>query len=217
MTDVPHTSDRESEVRTRRPATATPPSAPELSEWLVERAPSLTENWVHEIAARGDARRASMDDVRDRFATEIVEMLPLTLGGWRHQVEPLWDRLTELFGAVAAKRNLAAGEPMEELHILRELVIRDLYRDERFSGSAALTLREVLRLNRSLDRATTHASVGHTDALFFEFFEGDAGNALLEGEDVAAEATAQLAQIRHEVELVVAHARATPASARPEA
>ena len=128
-----------------------------------------------------------------------VGLLPLMLGPYREQIQPLWDRAAELYGAMAAKRGLAAGEAIEEVHALRELVIRDLYRDPPAGGSVRLSLREILRMNRALDRIVTHASVGHTDALFFEFFEVEAPK-LPKGPEAYEEAGAQLGQIEAEVE-----------------
>jgi hypothetical protein len=128
------------------------------------------------------------------------------MGPYRDQIQPLWDRAAELYGAVAAKRGLAAGEAIEELHILRELVIRDLYRDPPLGGTAPLSLREILRLNRALDRAVTHVSIGHTDAMFFQFFEGDGARSLLGGDDIAGEAESQLMSISSEVHTILEHA-----------
>lgn len=182
--------------------------------WLEERVPTLREQWVHEIQARGLGRGTEVDGVVDMFAGELLDLLPLLLGPHREQIRPLWTRGAELFGAVAAKRGLAAGEAIEELHILRELVIRDLYRDPPPEGSVPLSLREILRLNRALDRAVTHASVGHTDALFFEFFEGEAGASLLSGDDLAAEAESQLSAIRDEVSRIVDHANGARSDGR---
>ena len=175
----------------------------ELMSWLRERVPGLKEGWVNEIRARGPDGGREIARVVEMFAEQVVDLLPSMLGPQRDQIQPLWDRGAELFGAVAAKRGLAAGEAIEELHILRELVIRDLYRDPPPDGSVPLSLREILRLNRALDRAVTHASVGHTDALFFEFFEGAEGGSLLHGDDVAAEAERQLVAIRDEVRLIL--------------
>lgn len=186
-------------------AAASQTSTMELRSWLRERVPGLRELWLDAIRARGLGRGTDVDEVMEEFAFEIVGLLPMMLGPHRAQIQPVWDRAAELFGAVAAKRGLAAGEAVEELHELRELVIRDLYRDPPPEGSVPLSLREILRLNRALDRAVTHASVGHTDALFFEFFEGTAGKSLL-GEDVAREARDQLDTIRGEVQLILAHA-----------
>lgn len=175
----------------------------EFTAWLEERVSSLRVLWVHEIGARGLGQGRIDDALVERFARQLVGMLPLMLGPHRDQIRPLWVRGFELYGAVAAKRGLAAGEAIEEVHLLRELVIRDLYKDPPMGGTVPLSLREVLRLNRALDRAVTHASVGHTDALFFEFFEAEGGG-LLHGEDIAAEVSEQLDAIGSEVRLIAA-------------
>jgi hypothetical protein len=176
----------------------------ELTSWLEELVPSLTERWVEEIRLRGQAGANGLGQVVERFAKLLVRLLPKMLGPHREQMEPLWVRTSELFGAVAAKRGLAAGEAIEELHILRELVIRDLYRSPPAGGRLRLSLREVLRMNRALDRAVTHGSVGHTDALFFEFFEGEGARSILTGSDVADEAREQLRQIEAELHEILA-------------
>ncbi|MBT6889842.1 MAG: hypothetical protein HOA23_17480 [Gemmatimonadales bacterium] len=177
----------------------------ELTSWLQNRVRSLTEAWIHDLRARGMGSAPGISDIVERFAELLVRLLPLMLGPHRDQIAPIWDRTSELYGAIAAKRGLAAGEAIEELHLLRELVIRDLYRDPPLGGNVPLSLREILRLNRSLDRAATHASVGHTDSLFFEFFGSEGGKSLLSGHDVASEASIQLEQISSEVRSIVEH------------
>ncbi|MDA0328925.1 MAG: hypothetical protein O2958_07955 [Gemmatimonadetes bacterium] len=183
----------------------------DLSTWLYARVPALREMWGEEIRARGLGQDPPIDAVVGMFVDQLVGLLPPLLGPFRDQIQPLWDRSAELFGSVAAKRGLAAGEAIEELHILRELVIRDLYRDPPLGGRVPLSLREILRLNRALDRAVTHASVGHLDAMFFEFFETDDPKILLSGDDVADEASSQLRSIQSEVDAVLGpeHANAT--------
>ncbi len=121
------------------------------------------------------------------------------LGPHREQVEPLWEQSSELFGAIAAKRGLAAGEVIEEFQVLRELIIRDLYRDPPLGGAAPLALREILRLNRAVDRGVTYASVGHTDAMFFQFFEADSQSSTIPVEDLMAEAETQLGLVGEEL------------------
>ena len=184
----------------------TPPLGPkELASWLQKRVQSLTQMWIHELQGRGMGRTPGVSVIVERFAELLVRLLPLMLGPHRDQIAPIWSRTSELYGAIAANRGLAAGEAIEELHLLRELVIRDLYRDPPMGGTVPLSLREILRLNRSLDRAATHASVGHTDALFFEFFGSEGGKSLLPGNDVASEAAIQLEQISSEVRSIVEH------------
>lgn len=187
--------------------TPTRVGATELAAWLAERGPQLVDDWIHELRARGLGHANGADHIVETFTRQLVEMLPSMVGPYRDQVQPLWDRGSELYGAIAARRGLAAGEAIDELHVLRELVIRELYRDPPGNCSMPLSLREFLRLSRSLDRAVTHTSVGHTDALFFQFFEGDgAGSAVLSGDDVAAEAEAQLEEIRAEMGRIHGHA-----------
>ena len=82
------------------------------------------------------------------------------------------------------------------------LVICDRYREPTLGGTVPLSLREILELNRSLDRAATHASVVHTDPLFFS---SEDGKPLLSGDDVASKVVIQLEQISSEVASVVEH------------
>jgi hypothetical protein len=173
--------------------------ARELTSWLEGLVPSLTDRWTDEIRRRGQLGQNGLAPVVEHFAELLVRLLPLMVGPHRDLVEPFWIRASALYGAVAANRGLAAGEAIEELHLLRELVIRDLYRSPPAGGNARLSLREILRMNRALDQAVTHGSVGHIDALFFEFFDGDRATALLSGADVAAEALEQLRQLEAEL------------------
>ncbi len=170
----------------------------ELAIWLHHRVPRLQERWSEEIRARGLGQGTDVDRVVERFVCQLVSLLPSLVGPYREQIQPLWIRASELFGTMAAKRGLAAGEVIEEFQILRELVIRDLYRDPPLGGKVPLSLREILRLNRALDRGVTHASVGHTDALFFQFFEADGDSVTMSVAEVAEEAEAQLELIGRE-------------------
>lgn len=176
------------------------PGGVDLSRWLDARKDGLVEHWMHELRARELGGGKASRGLVQRFASQLVQMLPEMVGPYRNQIESGWDRLAELYGAVAAKRGLAAGEAIEELHVLRELIIRELYRDPPGQCDAPLMLREFLRLNRSLDRAVTHVSVGHTDALFFQFFEGDGiTSPALAAEAFGAEAEEQLDDIASDV------------------
>jgi len=144
----------------------------ELAAWLEERLPRITDRWLREVHHRFSPRPGGINGLLEEFLTLLPTFLPGMLGPNREQVEPLWIRASELFGAVAARRGLAAGEVIEEFQILRGSVIRARYQDPPLSGRARLSLREVLRLSRAIDAGVTHASVGHTDALFFALFQG---------------------------------------------
>ncbi len=181
----------------------------ELANWLYHRVPRLQQRWSEEIRTRGLGQGTDIDRVVERFVFQLVSLLPSLVGPYRKQIQPLWIRASELFGTMAAKRGLAAGEVIEEFHILRELVIRDLYRDPPLGGRLPLSLREILRLNRALDRGVTHASVGHTDALFFQFFEADGESVTMSVAEVAEEVEAQLDLIGREWHEILDHVALT--------
>jgi hypothetical protein len=169
----------------------------ELTAWLHERVGRLAGEWSEEVRTRGREHSPFVDDVVARFLLQLTSFLPLLLGPRREDLQPLWSRACELFGTLAAKRGLAAGEVIEEFQVLRELLIRDLYESPLASG--APTLRETLRLNRALDRGVTHASVGHTDAMFFQLLEASGAGAVTTPDEAAREAHAQLEVIREEL------------------
>jgi hypothetical protein len=177
------------------------PVTSSLAEWLERRVSRLATEWSEELRARGFGHGAAVERVVDDFIRLLTAFLPALLGPQGKNLQPLWNRACELFGAVAAKRGLAAGEVIEEFQILRELVIRALYEDPPRGGLPSL--REVLRLNRIADRGITHASVGHTDTMFFQLLGSSSAPVGTASEEIAGEADAQLALIREEVEAIL--------------
>lgn len=179
----------------------------DISRWLAERAEPLRERWLVMVrgrveAARGDGR----NELTEAFLDLFIDILPLCLSPVRDHAEPLWDTTAELFGSFAANRGLAAGEVIEEVQILRECVIRMLYQDPPRAPFGPSALRDVLHLNRLADRLVTHASVGHTDALFFALFQGSGAPEAL-SDEVRYELRAQLEGIRREYEVLERHVR----------
>ena len=175
----------------------------ELAEWLQRRLPAIREQWAGRIHENALGRRGPWDRIIDDFTSLLVAFLPPLLGPLRGEIRPIWDRCTELFGAIAAQRGLAAGEVIEELQVLRELVIRELYRDPPMGGQVPISLRDILQLNRAIDRAVTHGSVGHTDVLFFQLFEKGEARDPVPPATLAEEARQQLGVIRAEFESTV--------------
>jgi hypothetical protein len=143
----------------------------EFAGWFEQRAGRLAERWLAEIRARHARWGPTQDTLLDRFFALLTAMLPASFGPYRAQIEPLWLQVSELFGSVAAQRGLAAGEAVDEFQVLREVLIRELYMEPP-AGGLPLSLRDILRLNRIIDRGVTQASVGHADALFFALFQG---------------------------------------------
>lgn len=100
----------------------------------------------------------------DRQLGLLIDIMIEMAGPLRRQVAELWFNACDGYGRTAAARGLAAGEVVEELQYLRELLIRDL--SEVIAAlPARQSLAAVLRLNRLLDRGLAHSVVGYTDVL----------------------------------------------------
>lgn len=180
-------------------------SPAELAAWLDRRLERIAGRWYQDLERRGTLGDGPMPDLLERFIQLLVAFLPELVGAGREHVEPAWAEASELFGTLGAKRGLASGEVVEEFQVLREAVIRLLYQDPPLGGTVPLSLREVLRLNRAIDRGVTHANVGHTDALFFALFEGSGVPEAREAEDLVAEVEGQLVAIEHQLRAAPKH------------
>lgn len=99
----------------------------------------------------------------------LLDIISEMVGPLRREVGTVWLRACEHYGRIAATRGLAAGEVVEELQFLRELLIRNLA-----PVLAAMRARQgmaiMLRLNRVLDKGIAVAVVGYTDALVATLF-----------------------------------------------
>lgn len=188
-------------VHTERNSRSISPT--EVASWLELRLPRVIERWLREVQGRYDEPSRGINGLLEEFLTLLASFLPAMLGPHRDQVEPIWIRASELFGAVAARRGLAAGEVIEEMQMLREGVIRLLYQDPPMAGRARISLREVLRLNRAVDTGVTHASVGHTDAMFFSLFEGSGIPDAPPPAELMTELREQIAVLRRELTEVI--------------
>lgn len=169
----------------------------ELTRWLDGHRSRIAEIWTAEILRRFPPRGEDDREVLREFHSLLVLLFRHSVGRWREPVEGLWCQAAELYGSIGVRRGLAAGEVIEEFQFLRESLIRLLYADPPGGGRARVTLREILRINRFMDRGVVHASVGHTDALFFAHFQG-AGMRDRLSDDFLSEVRIQLDQIRGE-------------------
>lgn len=157
----------------------------DFAAWVAARKKALADRWRSDVEARVGGHPAGVDQLLDRFFTHLVNLLPGSLSPYRPQFEPLWRSSSELYGSVAAMRGLAAGEVIEEFQFVREGLIRHLFSDPPKVPRTALLLRDILRINRIVDRGVTYASVGHTDTLFFALFRGSGAPRGLDPERMA--------------------------------
>ncbi|MGI9626138.1 MAG: hypothetical protein ACR2QM_04825 [Longimicrobiales bacterium] len=155
----------------------------DLAKWLEARCGRIADGWVDALKT-ARSNDAVLNSIGPAFANTLVSFLPGVLTPYRHQVEPLWREAATLFGSVAARRGLSAGEVIEEFHELREGLLRLMFDEPPVSGDGLPPLREVLILNRVIDAGVTQASVGHTDLLFFSLIHGSGVPAPMEAHDL---------------------------------
>jgi hypothetical protein len=148
------------------------PSQPTLlavSRALAARRDALASQWTRWILARVGAAPTVRPQVLERQVLLLIDLLIETAGPLRRAALELWLQASEGYGRTAAERGLAAGEVVEELQHLRELLIHHL--SELIAAlPGRVSMAAVLRLNRILDSGITHAVVGYTDALVETLF-----------------------------------------------
>ena len=107
--------------------------------------------------------------ILERQLRLLVEIVIQLTGPVRRKAAQLWFDACEHYGRIGAARGLAAGEVVEEMQHLRELLIRHLS-DIIAALPARYSMATVLRLNRQLDKGIAQAVVGYTDALVETLF-----------------------------------------------
>ena len=143
------------------------PSSPALAavgRSLLSNRDRLVTQWADWLMGRMSHVPIIDRPTIERQLALLIDIMIETAGPLRRQVAELWFNACDAYGRTAAARGLAAGEVVEEIQHLRELLIRNLS-----EVIAALPARQsfaaVLRLNRLLDRGLSHAVVGYTDVL----------------------------------------------------
>jgi len=151
------------------------PSAPTLlavGRAIGNERSALAKRWGDWIVARGaDGHVLTADDL-GRVLLVLVSVLGHMAGPLRHEARETWLAATELFGRLAEVRGLAAGEVVDELQHLRELLIVEIG-DLIVAMPARQQMAAVLRVNRVCDLGVANAVVGYTDALVAKMFSRD--------------------------------------------
>jgi hypothetical protein len=159
----------------------------------------LASKWASWLTDRQAGNPALDPDTTGRMLRLITDLLVVMAGPMRREAATTWSAATQLYGRLAALRGLAAGEVVEELQHLRELLIREMA-DFFVALPARQALPTVLRINRVLDTAIASAVVGYTDTLVFKMF-AEEGVLVPTAESVQA-AIAQLDAIEAEYRLL---------------
>jgi len=159
----------------------------------------LVAKWSRFLAERQAGTVMLGVPATERLLKLIVDLLARMSGPMRREADDTWFAATELYGRLAAVRGLSAGEVVEELQYLRELLTKDLA-DILVALPVRQQLPSVLRINRVLDRGVANAVVGYTDALVATMFSRE--GVPVPTTDHVQELLAQLDGIESELKLL---------------
>jgi len=144
----------------------------ELKPWLEKRKDKIARRWRAEIRVREDRRGDDGDGFLGFFLESLISFVPPCLGKHRDAGEEVWQQATHLYGSLGLRRGLAAGEVVEELQLLREVILRVLLDSPPGDWEGPGFQRDLLALNRVLDLGVVQASVAYVDDLFFAHLQG---------------------------------------------
>ncbi len=176
----------------------------DLVGWIREHSPGVAERWAQGLLASDETWKTSGEIVLRTFCRALVSFLPGMITPGRTEILPLWSECAELFGSVAARRGLSAGEVIEEFQLLREVILIMMFEGSAAGSLRGVPLREILLLNRAIDMGVTQSSVGHTDLLFFSLLHGSGAPEPLGPEDLR-EVRDQVTQLRDEGRRTMLH------------
>jgi hypothetical protein len=130
---------------------------------------SMVSQWADRLGDRMTAAPTIPRSTVERQFRLLFDVMTEMVGPLRREVNAVWYHVCEHYGRVASARGLAAGEVVEELQFLRELLIRELA-PILVAMRARQGMAIMLRLNRVIDKGVAVAVVGYTDALVATLF-----------------------------------------------
>jgi hypothetical protein len=158
---------------TIHPGRQSAPTLTFVSRGILAGREGLVDQWAQWIAARQTGSQPTVESCElRRNLSLIVSLLAHMTGPLRREARETWYAATEMFGRLAEARGLSAGEVVDELQHLRELLIVEVG-DLIVAMPSRQQLPAVLRLNRVCDVGVSNAVVGYTDALVAKMFSKD--------------------------------------------
>jgi hypothetical protein len=170
---------------------------------MADNRDAMIREWADWLADRVSTAAAIPRGTLERELRLLYDILVESVGPMRRSITDVWRHACEHYGRFGAARGLAAGEVVEELQYLRELLIRRL-------GPVLPGLRQrqamaiILRLSATLDKGMAVAVVGYTDALVATLFSQNGvptPHSALDYQDIER----QLEQIEGQLQAVVRH------------
>jgi hypothetical protein len=176
---------------------ASHPTLVAASRAIAEHRDAMAQQWTEWLGERiGITPTVPRAVVEAEFAL-LLDVFAALVGPLRRDAQLIWKKASEQYGRHATARGLAAGEVVEELQYLRELLIRHLA-----PAIAALRPRQgmslLLRLNRLVDKGIAMAVIGYTDSMVATLLPRESGDGAPHAPD-ADEIQSQIELIRAEL------------------
>ncbi len=168
---------------------------------IAEMRDSMVSQWADWLGDRMTAAPTIPRSTVEREFRLLFDVMTEMVGPLRREINKVWFRVCEHYGRTASARGLAAGEVVEELQFLRELLIRNLA-PVLVAMRARQGMAIMLRLNRVIDKGVAVAVVGYTDALVATLFSQN-GVPVPGPEHDFAEVERQLDGLEQELQAVV--------------
>jgi hypothetical protein len=136
---------------------------------IAEMRDAMVSQWADWLGGRTTDGHTIPHATVERELRLLFDVMTEMVGPLRREVNSVWFHVCEHYGRIASVRGLAAGEVVEELQYLRELLIRNLA-PVLVAMRARQGMAIMLRLNRVIDKGVAVAVVGYTDALVATLF-----------------------------------------------
>lgn len=146
-----------------------------LEKWLQHREKDLSDRWIQELRTGRDPGDSDGLEILEIVARKLISFLPPCFGERREVAREVWQHAAHLYGSLALLRGLAAGEVVDELQLLREVLLKLFLSDFSADGGSYeehIPPTEFLTLNRVLDQGVSRASISYVDDLFFTHLQG---------------------------------------------
>jgi hypothetical protein len=191
--------------RGERSVRASEPVLIDAGRVIAEMRESMVTQWADWLGNRVTAASTIPRATIEREFRLVFDVLTEMVGPLRREANPVWFHVCEHYGRIASARGLAAGEVVEELSYLRELLTQNLA-PVLVAMRARQGMAIMLRLNRAIDKGIAVAVVGYTDALIATLFAQNGVPALSIANDFG-ELGRQLTALERELQAVAGSAR----------
>ncbi|MGW8267990.1 MAG: hypothetical protein ACWGSQ_16605 [Longimicrobiales bacterium] len=148
-----------------------------LMRWLHAHESKIAERWYLELMAGAGSHLEDGAGLLKTMVDFMVSFIPPCFGDRREVAMEVWEQAAHLYGSLAVRRGLAAGEVVDELQLLRRVILRLFLVDAPSSASGedpteGIPPLDLLALNRILDLGVSRASIAYVDDLFFAHLQG---------------------------------------------